>query len=271
MAKYRKKPIVIEAWKWPENEVPEAKISMIDSDFNWTCKECGHLAHEHGNCPTLEGYHIVCPGDMIIKGVKGDFYPCKPDIFEMTYEKVESGGKEDELDEKSVIANFATTVADGETTKGNREGKRGCAMRLMDADVLKSKIREQPWKQETKVSLMLDLIYMLIDEASTVSTVQNKALQQENEQLRAKLDEWKYEAKCHMDEVIAREKQIEQLRAQVARMREALKQAWKAIYDLRYTLNYFKNKSGLKPYDNMTQAQEALAEIDRAIGGEKDD
>lgn len=49
-------------------------------------------------------------------------------------------------------------------------------MRLIDADALKSKIREQSWKQETKVSLMLDWIYMLIDEASTVSTVQNKAL-----------------------------------------------------------------------------------------------
>ena len=94
--------------------------------------------------------------------------------------------------------------------------------------------------------------------------------QQENKQLQAQLDEWKYEAKCHMDEVVARDKEIEKLRAQVARMREALKQAGKAIYDLRYTLNYFKNKSGLKPYDNMTQAQEALAEIDKAIRGKED-
>jgi predicted RNase H-like nuclease (RuvC/YqgF family) len=98
-----------------------------------------------------------------------------------------------------------------------------------------------------------------------------EALQQENEQLRAKLEEWKYEVKCHMDEVVARDKEIEKLRAQVARMREALKQAGKAIYDLRYTLNYFKNKSGLKPYDNMTQAQEALAAIDKAIGGKEDE
>jgi len=67
-----------------------------------------------------------------------------------------------------------------------------------------------------------------------------------------------------------KQQENEQLRAQVARMREALKQAGKAIYDLRYTLNYFKNKSGLKPYDNMTQAQEALAEIDKAIGGKED-
>jgi hypothetical protein len=35
---------------------------------------------------TLEGQHIVSVGDFIIKGVKGEFYPCKPDIFEMTYE-----------------------------------------------------------------------------------------------------------------------------------------------------------------------------------------
>lgn len=89
MALYRKKPVVIEAWEWPKNEVKEANISMIDSDNDWICTVCGHKAHEHGNCPTLEGYHIVCPGDMIIKGVKGEFYPCKPDIFKMTYDKVD--------------------------------------------------------------------------------------------------------------------------------------------------------------------------------------
>jgi len=79
-----------------------------------------------------------------------------------------------------------------------------------------------------------------------------KQLWQENEQLQAKLDEWKYEAKCHMDEVIAREKQIEQLRAQVARMREALIECVNASYDM------------------IQDAREVLAEIDKAIGGEKD-
>ena len=53
-----------------------------------------------------------------------------------------------------------------------------------------------------------------------------EALQQENEQLRAKLEDWKHEVQCHMDEVIAREKQIEQLQAQVARVREAF---WDAL------------------------------------------
>ena len=71
-----------------------------------------------------------------------------------------------------------------------------------------------------------------------------EALQQENEQLRAQLDEWKYEVKCHMDEVIAREKQIEQLRVQVTRIRELL----------------------TKTYDEIGQI---LAEIDKVLG-EKD-
>ena len=44
--------------------------------------------HTHGWIDTLEGGHIVCPSDWIIEGVKGEFYPCKPDIFEQTYELV---------------------------------------------------------------------------------------------------------------------------------------------------------------------------------------
>jgi len=91
--KYRKKPVVIEAEQYiPGITTPfleEANMIPIDSDTDWECKGCGEKAHYHMNCPTLEGWHIVCPYDYIIKGVKGEFYPCKPDIFEQTYEKVE--------------------------------------------------------------------------------------------------------------------------------------------------------------------------------------
>ena len=44
--------------------------------------------HNHGWIDTLEGGHIVCPSDWIITGVKGERYPCKPDIFEMTYDAI---------------------------------------------------------------------------------------------------------------------------------------------------------------------------------------
>ena len=49
---------------------------------------CGRMFHDHGWIDTLEGGHKVCPGDWIITGVKGEFYPCKPDIFAATYEPV---------------------------------------------------------------------------------------------------------------------------------------------------------------------------------------
>lgn len=47
MARYRKKPVIIEAWQWPYGDVSdEAGITMIDSDEDWVCEECGHRAHE---------------------------------------------------------------------------------------------------------------------------------------------------------------------------------------------------------------------------------
>lgn len=106
--KYRKKPVVIEAIQWfkngdhPEdgNEVffngvftglkLEGKVVRYfrhpDVDGERSCDHCGVRMHEHGWIDTLEGGHKVCPGDFIITGVKGERYPCKPDIFEVTYE-----------------------------------------------------------------------------------------------------------------------------------------------------------------------------------------
>ena len=60
------------------------------------CGHCGKAAHEHGWIDTLEGGHIVCSGDYIITGVKGERYPCKPDIFRQTYSP--AGGKDPMLD-----------------------------------------------------------------------------------------------------------------------------------------------------------------------------
>jgi len=88
MPKFRKRPVVIEAEQFTE----ESKNRI----FNWvTCsRHADFLEDENGRRPilvieTLEGDHRAEPGDWIIKGVKGEFYPCKPDIFEMTYEAVE--------------------------------------------------------------------------------------------------------------------------------------------------------------------------------------
>ena len=78
--KYRKKPVVIEAMQWLKmGDHPAVERLGPNDDPSST----------HGWVETLEGGHTVTPGDWIITGVKGEHYPCKPDIFEMTYELVE--------------------------------------------------------------------------------------------------------------------------------------------------------------------------------------
>jgi hypothetical protein len=83
--RYRKKPVVIDA------------VQLRWDTWN---EMCDHMGIEEGltvpyggglelNIPTLEGTMVAKKDDWIIKGVKGELYPCKPDIFEATYEKVE--------------------------------------------------------------------------------------------------------------------------------------------------------------------------------------
>ena len=78
--KYRKKPVVIEAIQWDATD-PTAKKLREWSDH-------AVRAHDGSACfvDTLEGTMEARPGDWIIKGIKGEFYPCKPDIFAATYE-----------------------------------------------------------------------------------------------------------------------------------------------------------------------------------------
>ena len=91
MAKYRKKPIVVEAVLFDGKNAVEG-LEVIEDTFvspGWgICANCGKSYVGHGIINTLEGKMFACPGDYIIKGVNGEFYPCKPDIFEKTYEVV---------------------------------------------------------------------------------------------------------------------------------------------------------------------------------------
>lgn len=81
--KFRKKPVVIEAIQFNHPH-----------DWQKMCDAWPGFAHKsHWACPmpiqTLEGTRHALLGDWIIKGIKGEFYPCKPDIFEATYEAAE--------------------------------------------------------------------------------------------------------------------------------------------------------------------------------------
>jgi hypothetical protein len=84
--RYRKKPIVIEAVQFDgSNGSKNALMKLMDTNFIASVKIEGV---EQFTIETLEGNMTATEGDYIIKGVKGEIYPCKPDIFEMTYEKV---------------------------------------------------------------------------------------------------------------------------------------------------------------------------------------
>lgn len=87
MAKFRKKPVVIDAVRFDpsgphKNKLPEG---VIITKFSAGADNLNYVGFEFG-IEALGGVVTVTPGDWIIKGVKGEFYPCKPDIFAMTYE-----------------------------------------------------------------------------------------------------------------------------------------------------------------------------------------
>lgn len=112
MAKFRKKPVVVEATQWfkngdhPDDGIGEMVTPVPGDGAEYPRVEgrvvsfhrhrgmprgelihpgCQNKLKDHGWVATLEGGHIVCPGDWIITGIKGEHYPCKPDIFEATY------------------------------------------------------------------------------------------------------------------------------------------------------------------------------------------
>lgn len=81
MAQYRKKPVVIEAWLFDGSWASAKPIVALSRAISWTDSDGGGLMIK-----TLEGDLHASAGDWIIRGVKGEFYPCKPDIFAATYE-----------------------------------------------------------------------------------------------------------------------------------------------------------------------------------------
>lgn len=112
--RFKKMPIVVKATQWfkngdhPEDDVfrpfedtgkiPDkpregAVVGYYRSAFSPggqdMCSRCGELMYTHGQLRAPEGNHVVCPGDWIITDLKGECRPCKPDIFEASYEEVE--------------------------------------------------------------------------------------------------------------------------------------------------------------------------------------
>ena len=86
--KFRKKPIVIEAIQWTGDNFDELKDFTETDNQQTVCRIVKGTFDRDLFVDTLEGSLMASLNDWIIKGIKGEFYPCKPDIFEATYDLV---------------------------------------------------------------------------------------------------------------------------------------------------------------------------------------
>lgn len=96
--KYRKKPVVIRALQWTGDNYAEILDFCDKTEFQYLVRKRKNIFNNKPEreeekvlfIQTLEGVHEASIGDYIIEGVNGEFYPCKPDIFEKTYEEAEN-------------------------------------------------------------------------------------------------------------------------------------------------------------------------------------
>ena len=84
--RFRKRPVIIEAFKLGIDDIPD--WALFDDSFS--LRTTSNELHTHALVETPEGTMRAELGDYIIKGVKDELYPCKPDIFEQTYEAVDN-------------------------------------------------------------------------------------------------------------------------------------------------------------------------------------
>lgn len=95
--KYRKKPIIIEAFQYDGDlmgsdgkyYVPDWAVDAYKIGILYYSSEDGYNPPCALFIKTLEGNMLVSVGDYVIRGIKGELYPCKPDVFQKTYDKVE--------------------------------------------------------------------------------------------------------------------------------------------------------------------------------------
>ena len=143
MSKYRKKPVEIEAVKFDGTDesvewlLPQLKSGEIG-------RACNKLYIK-----TLEGVMEAKVGDYVIKGVNGEFYPCKPDIFEKTYEKIED---DDLLNEKPI---FFEDLKNGYTkayTKSDIDMLIKYNKRLKEELLIERTLNEAEFKKQLDIS-----------------------------------------------------------------------------------------------------------------------
>lgn len=139
MSQYRKKPVVIEAFKLGVDNMPDWFADAVTANeviLHGTSSGFDRIDDTNADICTLEGWHHANYGDYIIRGVKGELYPCKPDIFDMTYDMVDQPktnadrirAKSDEALAEKLYQLYCLTMEkdDGDIARLWCDGKSGC-------------------------------------------------------------------------------------------------------------------------------------------------
>ena len=126
--KATKKPVTIECVKWDGENIEEIMAFCGDSAFTAVESQMGQTETEELYIKTLEGNHHASVGDYIIKGVKGEFYPCKPDIFENTYDIVDESGPIVKV--RAEVRYYEDSIVNGEKDISWNEQEKGVKPRM---------------------------------------------------------------------------------------------------------------------------------------------
>lgn len=152
MTRYRKKPVEIEAVQFTGDNIEEIAEFMgiplagLQVSVDAVLRMDGNYGENtHIHIPTLEGTMTANCGDWIIKGVKGEFYPCKPDIFDETYEVIEDEGMTDLKSKpypKSLLKLPEMTDAEKEAIRKNIEANDTTVLPLIEIHPVNNVIRD---------------------------------------------------------------------------------------------------------------------------------
>lgn len=130
--KYRKKPVVVEALQvvYGKTEVSEVEEFLGNSDIRYLDQKTGKEYIR-----TLEGDMLISDGDYIIKGIQGEFYPCKPDIFEASYEEYKGVSTKVSIVDTDVFKNILDKASDliAQIEKSNFTDEKGHELTMNQA------------------------------------------------------------------------------------------------------------------------------------------
>lgn len=141
--KFRKKPVEIEAMQWPADDGDDSYAAVCqraavhrwvwgNGGKTWVVTPATDRQDVHVVVETLEGNMRISAGDWVIRGVQGEFYPCKPDIFAATYDSISEDAEKLALSDTEKLALIWAWMHPGLWSAV--DGRRGALLRILSGE-----------------------------------------------------------------------------------------------------------------------------------------